>query len=128
MKSILSHGIAAGLTAAILSIVYAELYSYLFFISFDEVVNNTSIVSACLIACVLMALSYLGLQKINKPQLKGVLNLVIMLGSFASILAPITMSLPLDIDFPELFPGLVIPMHFFPAMSFFGLQAFFKKL
>jgi hypothetical protein len=37
------------------------------------------------------------------------------------------MSLPLDIDFPEMFPGLAIPLHFIPAMIFFGLDPFFKK-
>jgi len=37
------------------------------------------------------------------------------------------MSLPLDIEYPEMFPGLAITMHFFPAIIFFGLYPFFTK-
>jgi hypothetical protein len=47
--------------------------------------------------------------------------------SFASIIGAIGMTLPLDIDFPELFPGLVVPMHFFPALAYFAIAPFFKK-
>ena len=54
------------------------------------------------------------------------LNLVIAVLSFASIISPISMSLPLDIESPELFPGLVVPMHFFPALAFFAISPFFK--
>jgi hypothetical protein len=37
------------------------------------------------------------------------------------------MSLPLDIEYPELFPGLVVPMHFFPAYAFLTIYPFFKQ-
>jgi hypothetical protein len=33
----------------------------------------------------------------------------------------------LDVEFPEMFPGLVIPMHFFPALAFFAIDPFFKQ-
>ena len=63
----------------------------------------------------------------NKPILKGWLNVLIAALSFLSILGPLSMSLPLNIKFPEMFPGLAIPMHFFPALMFFGLFPFFTN-
>jgi hypothetical protein len=35
--------------------------------------------------------------------------------------------LPLDIEAPELFPGLVVPMHFFPALGWFTLKPLFFR-
>jgi hypothetical protein len=46
---------------------------------------------------------------------------------FVSIIGAIAMTLPLAIDFPELFPGLVVPMHFLPAWAYFAMALFFKK-
>ena len=74
-----------------------------------------------------MAIVYWALDKLNRVKFKGIVNVAIVLFSFFSILLPITMNLPLDIDFPELFPGLAIPIHFFPALIFFGLTPFFNK-
>tara|TARA_B100000614_G_C14443205_1_gene451119 strand:+ start:446 stop:688 length:243 start_codon:yes stop_codon:yes gene_type:complete len=74
-----------------------------------------------------MATAYWSLEKLNKVKLKGIVNVVIILFSFFSCLIPVSISLPLDVDFPELFPGLAIPMHFFPALIFFGVNPFFDK-
>ena len=57
-----------------------------------------------------------------------VFNLVFVLISFASILAPFAATLPYEVEFPELFPGFAVPMHFFPALAWFTLRpAFFKN-
>ncbi|MFK8036959.1 MAG: hypothetical protein AB8B74_01615 [Crocinitomicaceae bacterium] len=74
-----------------------------------------------------MAVGYYFIYRYNKPILIGWLNILIAILTFASIIGPITMTLPLELDFPELFPGLAVPMHFFPAMIFFGLSPFFEK-
>ena len=74
----------------------------------------------------LMAVSYWLLFKWNKQSLLGVLNVVIAVLSFASIISPIAIDLPLTIKTPELFPGLVVPMHFFPALAFFCIAPFFR--
>lgn len=75
----------------------------------------------------LMTLGYAALLKFKKQNLTGWLNVAIAVLSFASIISPIAMSLPLDIESPELFPGLVVPMHFFPALAFFALAPFFQN-
>jgi len=43
------------------------------------------------------------------------------------LLGPIAVRLPTNIDTPELFPGMVIPMHFFPALAWFTLKPLFIR-
>jgi hypothetical protein len=126
MKSNLIHGSLAGVLSAFASVVYLNVYQNLNFVDFSSVLNSGSIIGASIIGCILMAVGYFLLEKIGKPNGKGVLNLIIILLTSLSILSPLLMDLPLELDFPELFPALAIPMHLFPAMIFFGLEPFFN--
>ena len=127
MKKHLLHGFIAGIIAGIIAIIYLKIYQKILFLDFNSVLNHYSIVGACTFSTILMASSYWILEKLNKSKLRGVVNILIILFSFLSVLGPISISLPLDVEFPELFPGLAIPMHFFPALIFFGIQPFFLK-
>ncbi|MEM9052703.1 MAG: hypothetical protein AAGC47_11675, partial [Bacteroidota bacterium] len=80
-----------------------------------------------MIGCVLMGSGYFALDKMGKSSLRGWMNILYAVLSFASIIPAMNTTLPLDIEFPELFPGLVVPMHFFPTMVFFGLSPFFAS-
>jgi phosphoglycerol transferase MdoB-like AlkP superfamily enzyme len=55
----------------------------------------------------------------------GLYFVFVALLSFASILSVFAFKLPLDLESPELFVGLAIPMHFFPALAYFTLSPFF---
>jgi integral membrane sensor domain MASE1 len=125
MKKAFFHGITAGILAAVAGIIYFNIYQNTLGTEFNKIVNIGSITGVSIIACMLIALSYWSLEKFNKEKWKGILNIVITLLSFASIISPISMSLPFDIKNPELFPGLVVPMHFFPALAFFCVVPFF---
>lgn len=127
MKKHLIHGILAGVLSALAAIIYQYLYETAMFLDFSKVINVGAIIGTCLFSCVLMSLAYWGIERINKPKLKAWVNIFIILLSFLLIIGPISMTLPLDIEFPELFPGLAIPMHFFPALIFFGLDPFFVR-
>lgn len=127
MKKHIFSGILAGVIAGFTGIIYSALYQKTLFVDFNQVINTYSIVGASIPSCVLMAFTYGLLDRFNKNRLRGLVNVFIVLISFVSVLGPISISLPLDLDFPELFPGLAIPMHFFPALIFFGLQPFFTK-
>jgi hypothetical protein len=86
-----------------------------------------SVIMTCLVASTLMALGYM-LATRWKPTLNpGWLNLLYVVLSFASIIVVLSFKLPLDIEFPELFPGLAIPMHFFPVLAFLAIVPFFKS-
>lgn len=127
MKKHLIHGGVAGALAAIASIIFFKIYVELYFVDFSAVIDEMAIIIASIVGCVLMAVGYIILDKVKKPNLYGVLNILIMIFSFLSIVPVMGMTLPLEVDFPEMFPGMVIPMHFFPAVAFFGLAPFFSK-
>ncbi len=127
MKRFFIHGLVAGAVSALAGIIYLYLYQNLLFLDFSLVLNAWSIVGASVFASFLMAIGYYLIHQFRKPRLKGWLNLLIVMLTFISILGPITMTLPLDLEFPELFPGLAVPMHFFPAMIFFALDPFFNR-
>lgn len=127
MKKHIFSGILAGIIAGVSGIIYSVLYQKTLFVDFNQVINPYSIVGVSILSCVLMAFIYGLLDRFNKNRLRGLVNVFIVLISFVSVLGPISISLPLELDFPELFPGLAIPMHFFPALIFFGLQPFFSK-
>ena len=127
MKKLLIHGVVAGLLSGIAGIIYLNIYQEALGTDYNQIINLGSIMGSSLIGCMLMTLGYAALFKFEKQQLRAWLNILIAVLSFASILAPIGMSLPLNIEYPELFPGLVIPMHFFPALAFLTIYPFFNK-
>jgi hypothetical protein len=80
-----------------------------------------------MIGCILMALGYVIAARLKRPLLIPILNVLYCILSFASIIGVLSFKLPLDVEFPEMFPGLAVPMHFFPALSFLALVPFFWK-
>ncbi len=128
MKNLLIHGVVAGLLSGIAGIIFLNIYIEAFGVDYSQIINIGSIMGSSIIGCMLMTLGYAALEKFNKQNLQGWLNILIAVLSFASIIGPIGMSLPLDIEFPEMFPGLVVPMHFFPALAFFAIYPFFKQV
>ena len=60
-----------------------------------------------------MAIGYKIGLKLKGEKTLGLLNVFYSIISFASIAEVIIYNLPLDIEFPEMFPGFAIPMHFF---------------
>ena len=127
MKRIFKQGITAGIVSAAASSIYFKIYQSALGTEFDKIINVSAIIGASIIATMLMAGAYALLLKLKKQKFNGVLNILIAVLSFASILSPMSMSLPLDIETPELFPGLVVPMHFFPALIFFAIAPFFNN-
>jgi hypothetical protein len=126
MKKLLIQGFVAGVLAALTGVIYFEIYQNLMLTEFNAVVNHSAIVGSSIIGCLLMTLGYWGLLKIKKMQFVGILNILIGILSFVSIIGIFSTALPLDIKNPELFPGLVVPMHFFPALSFLAVEPWFR--
>ncbi|MFI1772736.1 hypothetical protein [Thalassobellus citreus] len=127
MKKLLIHGVVAGLLSGIAGVMYLNIYQEALGTDYSQIINIGSIMGASVIGCILMTLGYAALIKFKKEKLKGWLNLLIVVLSFASIIGPIGMSLPFNIEYPELFPGLVVPMHFFPALAFLSIYPFFQQ-
>jgi ABC-type branched-subunit amino acid transport system permease subunit len=127
LKKSLALGIVSGLLAGIAGVIYARVYYKINEADFSQVASTVKIISASLFGGVLAALGYTLLDKALKTRGEIVFNLVFTLISFISLLAPIAAKLPRNIDTPELFPGMVIPMHFFPALAWFTLKPLFIR-
>ncbi|HXB07796.1 MAG TPA: hypothetical protein VNW04_11780 [Puia sp.] len=126
-KKALLLGIVSGLLAGVAGIIYAKIYYSANEADFSKVASNVHIVASSLFGGVLAAIGYTILDKWLKAKGEIVFNLLFTLLSFASLLLPIGHRFTPPIDTPELFPGMVIPMHFFPALGWYTLKPLFIR-
>ncbi|GGA94128.1 hypothetical protein [Puia dinghuensis] len=126
-KKALLLGLISGILAGIAGIVYARIYYKINEADFSKIVGTIRILASSLFGGVLAAIGYTVADKLLKAKGEIVFNLLFTLLSFASLLLPIGFKLPLDMQTPELFPGMVIPMHFFPALGWYTLKPLFIK-
>ncbi|HVS96978.1 MAG TPA: hypothetical protein VHE54_10840 [Puia sp.] len=120
-------GIVSGVLAGIAGIVYSRVYYTVNEADFSGVASGIRILSASLFGGILAAMGYVALDRLLKRKGEVVFNLLFTLLSFASLLVPIAYKLPLNLETPELFPGMVIPMHFFPALAWYTLKPLFFR-
>jgi len=125
-KALILAGVSSTLSITA-SIIYNKVYSGSFYVDFSKIISPTSIILTCLVGCTLMSLAYALIIKWRPSLNLGWLNIVFAILSFASIIMVLSFKLPLEIEFPELFPGLAIPMHFFPVLAFLTIVPFFKS-
>lgn len=119
-------GTVSTILSAIACIIYANIYSAAFYVDFSKTVGVVNMISASAVGCFLMAIGYKLAIQWKGIKITGWLNLLYSLLSFVSIVAVLGFNLPLEIESPEMFPGMVIPMHFFPVISLLTLYPFIK--
>jgi hypothetical protein len=107
--------------------IYNKVYSGSFYVDFSKIISPTSMIMTCIVGCTLMSLAYALIIKWRPSLNLGWVNIVFAVLSFASIIMVLSFKLPLETEFPELFPGLAIPMHFFPVLAFLTIVPFFKS-
>lgn len=126
-RKALTLGIVSGLLAGIAGLIYARLYYSINEADFSKVASSIRIIASSLAGGVLAAIGFTLLNKWLKSNGEIVFNLLFSIISFASLLMPIAYKLPTSLETPELFPGMVIPMHFFPALAWFTLKPLFIR-
>jgi hypothetical protein len=126
-KKLLLLGAIAGVLAGVASLVYQKVYTGSTGADFSTIAKPVNIVLTCTVAGLLASVGYGLLIKWLPKQGEIIFNFLLMIITFASILGPFAVKLPLDIEQPELFPGLTVPMHFFPALAWFTLKPLFIK-
>jgi len=126
-KKALLLGIISGLLAGVAGVIYAKIYYTANEADFSKVASTVSILAASIFGGVLAAIGYALADRLLKAKGEIVFNLLFTLLSFASLLLPIGHRFSPPIDTPELFPGMVIPMHFFPALGWYTLKPLFIK-
>ena len=126
-KRIFFHGLTAALFTAIAAIIYERIYFFATEADFSKVLNTVSIIGLSIIVCLLAAFVYWGMVAWLKKKGELIFNFLFSVISFACVMIPISLTLPLDIKFPELFPGLAVPMVFFPEISWYTVKPLFTK-
>ena len=125
-KRIFFHGIAASTLAAIAAIIYNRIYYFATEADFSKVINLGSIAGFSLAVGMVITFVYFGLITWLPKAGSIVFNCLLTITSFACVMVPISISLPLDVKTPELFPGLAVPMVFFPALAWYTLKPLFE--
>lgn len=117
-------GIAAGLLSGLAAFFYHRIYTAATEVSFATIVSPASIFSACIFSGMLIALFCYTVRSFFKKDIEILTSILVVGTTMLSMIIPFMVSLPLDIDKPELFPGLVIPMQLFPALAWFVVKPF----
>lgn len=128
-KRLLLLGLISGVLAGVASLIYQKVYFTTNEIDFSgfQFFKPVSIILICVVAGLLASTGYGILTKWSPRYGEIIFNFALMIVSFASILGPIGYKFPLEFEGPEFFPGLAIPMHFFPALGWFTLKPLFIK-
>lgn len=126
-KNLMFHGGLSSLLSSLACIIYHTIYQQAFYIDFSSVLGIPNMIAASTLACFLMSFVYQYAMRWNKPKIELGINMVFGVLSFASIAGVLGINLPLEIESPEMFPGLAIPMHFFPVLSVISTLPIFKN-
>lgn len=126
-KRLLLLGLVSGVLAGVASLIYQKVYAKSLGADFSTIAKPVNIVIISIIAALLASVVYGMLTKWLASTGEIIFNFVFVILTFASILWPFATKLPLEIEMPELYPGLTVPMHFFPALAWFTLKPVFIK-
>ncbi|GHM98579.1 hypothetical protein WSM22_00690 [Cytophagales bacterium WSM2-2] len=126
-RTVFIQSLVAGILAAIAANIYNQIYFFATQVDYSNLVNVVSLVSINLIVSILAGLLYQLFFMLFKSKGPVIFNFVYSVGSFACMIIPIAITLPLSTPYPELFPGLAVPMVFFPVIAWMTIDPLFKK-
>jgi hypothetical protein len=124
-KKTLVLSISSSVLAFILSEVYIAIYNKAFFVDYSMILSLQAVAGACFVGGFLLGWGNFLFLKFNKKWGQFTFNLLAGILSFASILGPLATTLPTEIEFPEMFPGLAATLHFFPVLAHLALLPLF---
>lgn len=127
MRTNLFHGLVAGAVAGVAAVIFMNVYSAALAVDFSLVANPMGAVFSSLFGTLLAALGHHFWQKWVKRNTELWFNVIFTVLTFLSIVPIFGMTLPLEVKSPELFPGLVIPTHFFPLLFWLVSAPLFAK-
>ncbi len=127
MKNVFLVGLLTSIFSSIINLGYLELYNNALGNYFDKILNTPSVIGFSTFSSMLYTVGYILIFKLSKEKLAGILNILYVILVCVSVVITFSLSLPLDIEAPELFVGLVVPIMIFPAFLFLALQPFLNK-
>jgi hypothetical protein len=119
------HGLVSGMMAAVAAIIYSRIHYFATQTDFSRIVNFGTMISFNVFVCLMISIAYYFFTRVPKKGKIVAFHILISILSFAAVIIPISVSLPLSVSNPELFPGLAVPMIFFPALSWFTFKPLF---
>ncbi len=119
------HGLISGIMAALAAIIYSRIHYFATEADFSGIVNFGTMISLNLIACLIISIGYYFFVRNSKKKRDLTFHILISILSFVAVTIPISISLPLSVKNPELFPGLAVPMIFFPVIAWFTFKPLF---
>jgi hypothetical protein len=126
-KRIFLHAALASALALTAAVIYRRIYFFATEVDFSKVLGLGRLAGISMLVCMLAALLNYGLVRLLKKWGELVFNLLFSIFSFAAVMIPISFTLPLSVQFPELFPGLGVPMVFFPAIAWYTVNPLFAN-
>ena len=124
-KRVFFHGLTASILSAVAAIVYKRIYFFATETDFSKVLDLQRIIGLSLLICLVASLVNYGLIKWLKKKGEIIFNFLFSIFSFAAVMIPISITLPLNVQLPELFPGFAVPMVFFPAIAWYTVNPLF---
>lgn len=126
-KRVFYHALLAAALSAIAGIIYNRIYFFSTEADYSRILNPLSIIGISVFVCMIASFVYYAFTRWFNAKGEIIFNLLFSIVSFACVMVPISVSLPLDIKFPELFPGLAVPMVFFPALAWMTVKPIFNR-
>ena len=126
-KAVFIQSLVAGILAAIAANIYDRIYFFATQVDYSGLINPLTLVGLNIFVSLFAGLLYTGLTYFFKRKGAIAFNFVYSVGSFACVIIPIAFTLPLSQPFPELFPGLAVPMVFFPVIAWMTIDPLFRK-
>ncbi|MEP6845184.1 MAG: hypothetical protein ABI861_04245, partial [Panacibacter sp.] len=96
-KRIFFHSLLAGVLSAIACIIYDRIYFFATQADFSKVINTVSLIAVNLGVCLAAGAGCWISRKLFKKNGDIIFNFTFSILSFASVMLPIAISLPLDI-------------------------------
>ncbi len=125
MRTVFLHGLLAALCATAAAMVYNYAFNTAMWTDFSKVINPVSMAAGCVLGCTVISLGYFLFGKMVKKGTDIWFNVLLIVLTFATFVGPFSYTLPLDVEFPELFTGLTIPMHMMPALFWLATKPVF---
>lgn len=111
--------------AAIAALIYSRIHHFATLADFSAIINPGTMISLNLIICLIFSFGYFYFSRMRYKRAILAFHLLISILSFSAVIIPISITLPLSVKNPELFPGLAVPMVFFPALAWFTFKPLF---
>jgi hypothetical protein len=126
-KATFLQALVAGILAAIAANIYNQIYFFATQVDYSAIINVWSLIAINIFISLFAGLLYTLLTRLFKGRGAIAFNFIYSVGSFACVIIPIAISLPLSQEFPELFPGLAVPMVFFPVIAWMTIDPLFRR-